>query len=139
MRSSTIGHDGAGQAADQPAPSPRATPEGPAAPAGGSRRARLMAWCRRTGAWLAIIARRMRTPIGEIEPYEAGTTPLLRILARPAIIGFVGTVAITWGASLPSSPFTWKTCRRAADRSRVPSLVLRHPGRAGRERLAAPA
>ena len=32
------------------------------------------------------------------------------LLVVPAIIGFVSAVAIAWGASLPSSPFTWKSC-----------------------------
>lgn len=39
-----------------------------------------------------------------------GETPVVRLLAAPAVFGFVSAVAITWGASLPSSPFTWKTC-----------------------------
>ena len=53
---------------------------------------------------------RMRTPLGEVQPYVRGETPVARLLATPAIFGFVSAVAISWGASLPSSPFTWKTC-----------------------------
>src|ERR1019366_7037413 len=53
---------------------------------------------------------RMRTPLGTVTPYVPGQTPVARLLAVPAIFGFVSAVAVTWGASLPSSPFTWKTC-----------------------------
>ncbi len=53
---------------------------------------------------------RMRTPLGEVTPYVPGQTQVARLLAAPAIVGFVSAVAVTWGASLPSSPFTWKTC-----------------------------
>ncbi len=53
---------------------------------------------------------RMRTPLGEVQPYVHGETQVARLLAAPAIVGFVSAVAITWGASLPNSPFTWKTC-----------------------------
>ncbi|MGD0944456.1 MAG: polyprenol phosphomannose-dependent alpha 1,6 mannosyltransferase MptB [Acidimicrobiales bacterium] len=53
---------------------------------------------------------RLRTPLGEVRPYVRGETPVVRLLAAPAVFGFVSAVAITWGASLPSSPFTWKTC-----------------------------
>jgi hypothetical protein len=53
---------------------------------------------------------RMRTPVGELQPYLRGKTPVVRLLAVPAAVGFISAVAITWGASQPSSPFTWKTC-----------------------------
>ena len=53
---------------------------------------------------------RMRTPLGSVRPYVPGETPVARLLVVPAAIGFVSTVAIAVGASLPSSPFTWKTC-----------------------------
>jgi len=52
----------------------------------------------------------MRTPLGEVRPYVPGETPVARLVVVPAIIGFVSAVAIAWGASLPSSPFTWKSC-----------------------------
>jgi hypothetical protein len=52
----------------------------------------------------------MRKPLGEVQPYVPGSTPIARLLAGPAVIGFLSAVAVTWGASLPSSPFTWKTC-----------------------------
>jgi len=52
----------------------------------------------------------MRTPLGQVQPYVAGETPVARLLVVPATIGLISTIAITWGASLPSSPFTWKTC-----------------------------
>ena len=57
-----------------------------------------------------VFLARMRTPLGEVQPYVPGETPVARLLAVPAIIGFVSAVAIAWGASLPSSPFTWKSC-----------------------------
>ncbi|MGO8722792.1 MAG: polyprenol phosphomannose-dependent alpha 1,6 mannosyltransferase MptB [Acidimicrobiales bacterium] len=53
---------------------------------------------------------RMRTPLGEVQPYVRGETHVARLLAAPAIFGFLSSVAITWGASLSNSPFTWKTC-----------------------------
>ena len=53
---------------------------------------------------------RMRTPLGEVSPYVRGETSIARLMAVPAACGLVSCVAITWGASLPSSPFTWKTC-----------------------------
>ncbi len=53
---------------------------------------------------------RMRTPLGEVRPYVQEETPVARLLAAPAIVGFLSAVAIAWGASLPSSPFTWKSC-----------------------------
>jgi len=53
---------------------------------------------------------RMRTPLGEVRPYVRGETPVARLMAVPAICGLISAGAITWGASLPSSPFTWKTC-----------------------------
>ena len=53
---------------------------------------------------------RMRTPLGNVQPYVPGETQVARLLAVPAIIGFVSTIAIAVGASLPSSPFTWKSC-----------------------------
>ena len=53
---------------------------------------------------------RMRTPLGEVRPYVRGETSIARLMAVPAACGLVSSVAITWGASLPSSPFTWKTC-----------------------------
>ncbi len=53
---------------------------------------------------------RMRTPLGDVRPYVRGETPVARLLAAPAIVGFVSAIAIAWGASLPSSPFTWKSC-----------------------------
>ena len=53
---------------------------------------------------------RMRKPLGEVQPYVEGETPVVRLLAVPAIIGFVSGIAITVGGSLPSSPFTWKSC-----------------------------
>jgi hypothetical protein len=52
----------------------------------------------------------MRKPLGEVRRYVPGETPVARLLAVPAIVGFVSAIAITWGASLPSSPFTWKSC-----------------------------
>ena len=52
----------------------------------------------------------MRTPLGEVRPYVLGEAPIARLVVVPAIIGFVSAVAIAWGASLPSSPFTWKSC-----------------------------
>jgi hypothetical protein len=52
----------------------------------------------------------MRTPLGNVRPYVRGETPVARLLAVPAIIGFASAVAIAGGASLPSSPFTWKSC-----------------------------
>jgi hypothetical protein len=64
---------------------------------------------RRIDRGVAFLAR-MRTPLGEVRSYVHGETPVARLLALPAIIGFVSTVAIAWGASLPSSPFTWKSC-----------------------------
>ncbi|MGA2803543.1 MAG: polyprenol phosphomannose-dependent alpha 1,6 mannosyltransferase MptB [Acidimicrobiales bacterium] len=64
---------------------------------------------RRIDRWVVFLAR-MRTPLGEVQPYVPGETPVARLLAVPAIIGFVSAVAIAWGASLPSSPFTWKSC-----------------------------
>lgn len=57
-----------------------------------------------------VFLARMRTPLGEVRPYVPGETPVARLLVVPAIIGFVSAVAIAWGASLPSSPFTWKSC-----------------------------
>ncbi len=57
-----------------------------------------------------VFLARMRTPLGEVRPYVPGETPVARLLAVPAIVGFVSAVAIAWGASLPSSPFTWKSC-----------------------------
>jgi len=53
---------------------------------------------------------RMRTPLGNVRPYVRGETRVARLLAVPAIIGFASAVAIAGGASLPSSPFTWKSC-----------------------------
>jgi hypothetical protein len=53
---------------------------------------------------------RMRKPIGEIQPYVPGETQLAHLLWPPALVGFLSAIAITWGASEPSSPFTWKSC-----------------------------
>jgi hypothetical protein len=53
---------------------------------------------------------RMCKPLGDVQPYLEGETPVVRLLAVPAFFGFIGALAITWGASLPSSPFTWKSC-----------------------------
>ena len=53
---------------------------------------------------------RMRTPLGEVRTYVPGDTQVARSLAVPAFFGFLSAVAITWGASQPSSPFTWKSC-----------------------------
>ena len=47
-------------------------------------------------------------PDPEPEPYLHGVTPIGRILARPALVGFLATVAIVLGASQPNSPFTSK-------------------------------
>ena len=83
---------------------------------------------------------RMRTPLGEVRPYVPGETPVARLLAAPAIVGFVSAVAIAWGASLPSSPFTWKSCSGIVPGlgHRMPPVVLRHPRAAdgGRRALA---
>jgi hypothetical protein len=77
---------------------------------------------RRADRWVAFVAR-MRTPLGEVQPYVQGETPVTRLLAVPAVIGFLSTCAIAWGASLPSSPFTWKTCSGI-----VPgSITMCHP------------
>jgi hypothetical protein len=65
---------------------------------------------RALGRGLGFLAR-MRTPLGEVQPYVRGTTPVARLLALPAVFGLISSIAITWGASLPSSPFTWKSCR----------------------------
>jgi len=70
-----------------------------------------------------VFLARMRTPLGEVQPYVPGETPVARLLAAPAIVGFVSAVAIAWGASLPSSPFTWKSCSGI-----VPgSITMCHP------------
>ena len=53
---------------------------------------------------------RMRTPLGEVRRYVPGETQVARLLVVPAVFGFLSAVAITWGASLSNSPFTWKTC-----------------------------
>jgi alpha-1,6-mannosyltransferase len=73
--------------------------------------ARFVAVGRRTGDQVFGFLGRMRKPLGEVAPYVRGETPVLRLLAPPAIVGFISAVAITCGASLPSSPFTWKSCR----------------------------
>jgi len=65
---------------------------------------------RRVDRGIGFLAR-MRTPLGEVQPYIRGETPVARLLAVPAACGLIASVAITWGASLPSSPFTWKTCQ----------------------------
>ncbi len=44
----------------------------------------------------------------EEEPYVSGVTPLYRLLAPPALIGFLASVAIFAGASFQNSPFTLK-------------------------------
>jgi len=44
----------------------------------------------------------------EQEIYVADVTPLNKMLLRPALLGFVGSVAILAGASQPNSPFTLK-------------------------------
>ncbi len=76
----------------------------------------------RIDRWVVFLAR-MRTPLGEVQPYVPGETPVARLLAAPAIVGFVSAVAIAWGASLPSSPFTWKSCSGI-----VPgSITMCHP------------
>jgi hypothetical protein len=49
---------------------------------------------------------RFRPTPAELEPYEAGVTRLGPLLARPAILGFVGVLALVIGASQPTSPFT---------------------------------
>ncbi len=53
---------------------------------------------------------RMRTPLGEVRPYVPGDAQFARSLAVPALFGFLSAIAIAWGASQPSSPFTWKSC-----------------------------
>ena len=63
-----------------------------------------------TDRWVRFLAR-MRTPLGEVHPYVPGETPVARLLAMPALFGLISAIAITWGASLPNSPFTWKSCR----------------------------
>lgn len=77
---------------------------------------------RNAGRAISFLAR-MRTPLGDVKPYVAGRTPLTRLLAAPAIFGFLSAVGITVGASLPSSPFTWKTCSGSAPGS----LAVCHP------------
>jgi alpha-1,6-mannosyltransferase len=52
-------------------------------------------------AWLRFKA----VPV-DAEPYEAGVTPLGRLLWKPAALGFVAVMMILIGASQPTSPFT---------------------------------
>ncbi len=42
------------------------------------------------------------------ERYVPGVTPVGRLLARPALLGLLGSIAIVLGASQPNSPFTSK-------------------------------
>lgn len=51
------------------------------------------------------IARRIDEPV---EPYVPGVTPLWRLLWRPALLGFVASIAIFLGGTQPASPFTLK-------------------------------
>lgn len=52
---------------------------------------------------------RHRVPEPEKEPYVQGVTRIGAELARPSLLGFMASVAIVVGASLPSSPFTLKS------------------------------
>src|SRR6201999_2609322 len=47
-------------------------------------------------------------PFSHRDPYVAGETRLFAELARPAIMGFIATVAIVRGGSQQNSPFTVK-------------------------------
>lgn len=59
-------------------------------------------------------ARRFATACGfqprheEIEPYVPGVTPIGRLLLRPAILGFLASLAVFLGGTQPNSPFTLK-------------------------------
>jgi alpha-1,6-mannosyltransferase len=55
-------------------------------------------------AWLA----RWRRPAVASEPYVPGVTKIGLPLLRPALMGFIGAVAIFFGATQPDSPFTSK-------------------------------
>jgi hypothetical protein len=52
--------------------------------------------------------RRGRRPEPPVEPYVPGETKLGKALIRPAVLGFVATTAIFFGATQPNSPFTSK-------------------------------
>ncbi len=52
------------------------------------------------------LAERLRTPLPEARPYVEGETRLWRQLLLQSALGLLGTVAILWGASQPTSPFT---------------------------------
>jgi hypothetical protein len=66
---------------------------------------------RARSAWDAACAfMRQRSPLDhEKVPYVPGVTRLRAELTRPVVLGFVASVAIVVGASLPSSPFTLKS------------------------------
>ena len=93
-------------------PEPEAEPGAPADPLESPDRFhRFVARAHRVGRLVVGFLSRMRTPLGEVRPYVPGKTPVARLLAVPATVGALAAVAITWGGSLSSSPFTWKTCR----------------------------
>jgi hypothetical protein len=57
-------------------------------------------------ARLGLFVDRFRLPPVEPEPYVDGETRLFPLLWRPALLGFVAGLAILYGASQQSSPFT---------------------------------
>ncbi|MDA8032684.1 MAG: polyprenol phosphomannose-dependent alpha 1,6 mannosyltransferase MptB [Actinomycetota bacterium] len=63
---------------------------------------------RRAVARVAAAAGVRRRPDEPVEPYVPGVTPIGRLLWRPAVLGFIASVAIFLGGTQPSSPFTLK-------------------------------
>jgi alpha-1,6-mannosyltransferase len=112
--STTVGHEASEH-------HPTVDREGPVDDLHGRAPYRLVDDLDRFITWLPVVLGRLGTPVGEIHAYDRTTTPLRRILTRPATLGFIGALAIAAGSSLPNSPFTWKTCRG------LPTGVVCHP------------
>lgn len=66
------------------------------------------AWMRVGYERAASRLRRIRRPEPEREPYVAGVTKLGAQIVRPAVMGFIASLAIFIGATQPQSPFTSK-------------------------------
>lgn len=62
---------------------------------------------RRARSAAAAVGARLR-PDPVPEPYVPGVTPLRQLLLRPAVLGFLGSLAVFAGATQSDSPFTSK-------------------------------
>jgi alpha-1,6-mannosyltransferase len=65
-------------------------------------------WAKAARSQLRERLARFRRPVDPVEPYVRGTTKVGPSLRRPALMGFVASVAIFFGATQRDSPFTEK-------------------------------